>query len=554
MFDNSKPNVIIITDNTDVISMSRSLGPHKVAYCLRQAGFEVAVIHHASVFSIIEISQLLKNLVNEHTLFVGVNNFYYSSISDIIVHKHGGVELRQVEHGSLLPHGSAYNNHVKDIITTQNPNCKLVLGGVTAQDVAHNSIFDYVVVGYAEQSIVSLAKFLNGENIKLPPTYKSIHGHTIVNDSRAAGYDFSSSHMYYEDHDAILPEETLMLEVGRGCVFKCAFCSYPMNGKKKMDFIRSMELIRKEMVDNHDRFGITNYVIVDDTFNDSVDKCRMFSDMVKTLPFKISWWAYIRLDLLTAHPETIGYLFDSGLKAPYFGIETLNKKTASIVGKGGSREKLLNTIRAIKEKYTDSVSLHGNFIFGLPEESMESISTTAEYLLSKNNPLDSWRAYALNIRPSEKSYANGFLSDLDINYEKYGYTSLGSKESTGTLYTPGDRQEHGQMLWYNEHTDRNKIEEFTQDVDRLRKQNNPKISGQFAFYLSSLGVDIDSILNKKESDIDWYMLDQLKLSRSLEYKEKLFRELNVPYNKMDLTGILTYGELLKSKKLVELTC
>ena len=63
MFDNTKPNVIIISDKTEVLSMIKTAGPYKVASELRIAGFEVAVIHHLSCFSIDEIKHVLKNLI-----------------------------------------------------------------------------------------------------------------------------------------------------------------------------------------------------------------------------------------------------------------------------------------------------------------------------------------------------------------------------------------------------------------------------------------------------------------------------------------------------------
>jgi hypothetical protein len=43
MFDNTKPNIIIIADKTDMMSMIKTIGPYKVASELRNAGFEVAV-------------------------------------------------------------------------------------------------------------------------------------------------------------------------------------------------------------------------------------------------------------------------------------------------------------------------------------------------------------------------------------------------------------------------------------------------------------------------------------------------------------------------------
>jgi radical SAM superfamily enzyme YgiQ (UPF0313 family) len=39
--------------------------------------------------------------------------------------------------------------------------------------------------------------------------------------------------------------KVLPIEIARGCIFKCKFCSYPLNGKQNLDFryFSSMELI-----------------------------------------------------------------------------------------------------------------------------------------------------------------------------------------------------------------------------------------------------------------------------------------------------------------------
>lgn len=553
MFDKSRPNVILISDHTDIIPMSRTLGVHKVSYCLRQAGFEVAVIHYASVFSIKEILHMLTELVNENTLFVGINNFFYASIANPIVHHNGSVELRPAQPGSILPHGLEFNQTIKDLICQKNTKCKLVLGGPTAIDADYNSIFDYVIKGYAEQSVVQLAQSLSGRPVQFAQQYKSIYGPVIIDDSKAEGYDFSQSRMEYLDHDIIMPGETLLLEVARGCIFKCAFCSYPMNGKKKMDFIRSMNLIREELIDNYTRYQINNYVIVDDTFNDSVEKCRLFSDMVKTLPFKINLWAYIRLDLLAAHPETIDYLVDAGFRAMYFGIETLNPRTASVIGKGGDREKLFNTVKHIREKYHDRISMHGSFIFGLPHESMDSMNKTAEYLLSDKNPLHTWAGYPLNIRANNESLTQAFLSDLDINFEKHGYRDNKIDHAVSkSLYSPSRRGDRGQMNWSNEYTSSDEIEEFASSINKSRKQKDPNVAGQLAFYIASMGLNLDDFLFKRESQVDWYQLDKTKLARSVEYKIKLFEQLKITPNFLKLENIQTYSDLLRSNKLVEL--
>jgi hypothetical protein len=519
-----KPQIILLTDSTDIIAMSKSLGPYKIAHVLRQHGFEVAVISHLSTFSINEITHLLENLIDENTLFVGVNNFLYHKITDHITDNNGNLTLDAIEPGSILPHGKQYNQYIKNLVQSCNPKCKLVAGGPTADDLSHNDIFDYIVVGYAEISVVNLAQHLLNKNTPLEKSHRSIFGPTIVNDSKAESYNFSNCTMSYSDKDAILPGETLMLEVGRGCIFKCLFCSYPLNGKKKLDFIRDTKLLQDELLDNYHRFNITRYMFVDDTFNDSVEKCQMIYQISQQLPFKLEWQGYIRLDLLAAHPETIPWLFDSGLRGAFFGIETLNQKTGQIIGKGGSREKLINTARQIKNQYQNTVTLHGSFILGLPHEPIDSLHETGNFLLSDSNPFDSWTARPLIIRPTNRNYSSGFLSEIDQHYEKYGYRNLGSVDGDRQLKA-SMKEFFGAMIWENDQTSYKEMLKFSQQLMSGTKRKGD--SGSTAIMRAGLGVELDKLLNKDFNEIDWHYLDKLKFQRANEYKKKIFENFNI---------------------------
>ena len=545
MFDNTKPNCIIFSDRTDVLGMVKTMGPYKVASELRSAGFEVLVIHHLHVFSLNEIQHLLEHAVSDKTLFVGINNFFYGDLSQINQQSSGGVELGIIPPGAILPHGIEYNTEIKQLIKNKNPNCKLVLGGPTAYDNSDHAIFDYIVVGYAENSIVNLAQHLENTSVKLNKSYRSIYGPTVINDSKAEGYDFENCKLEYADHDGILPGETLTLEVARGCIFKCAFCSYPLNGKKKLDFIRSRDLILNELISNYNRFGTTRYIFCDDTFNDSVEKCRMIYEVSQQLPFKLEWWGYIRLDLLRAHPETIDWLFDSGLRSALFGIETLHPESAKIVGKGGDRDSLFAVVRKIKEKYGNTVNLHGTFIFGLPNESIESMQQTAEFLLNDNNPLDSWAVQPLNIKPANKNYSNDFLSAIDRDFAKFGYENLGEAHSKGKGMYTLIKYPTGQMIWKNQYTDYITVEALADEVKQIESvKNRNRVSGMGSFTFASLDLSLDDTLNALHTDINWNLLDRSKLKRSIMYKERMFNDANIPTVEFNEPGIDTFSQWL----------
>lgn len=551
MFDNTKPNVILFADNTDIISLKKSYGIYKVAHTLRQHGIQVAVIHHLSIFSVTEIFKILDTLISDKTLFVGVNNFYYADISTATQTSDGGAVLKNSSPGMIIPHGLDKNQPIKNFIKSKNPRCRLVLGGPAASDNSHNKFFDYIVLGYAEMSIVNLANHLIDPSVQLKQSYRSIFGPIIIDDSKAQGYNFSSCSMNYEDYDVIFSGETLMIEIARGCIFNCSFCSFPLNGKKKMDFVRSTDLLQQELIDNYEKFGVTRYVFCDDTVNDSPEKCKMLYELSQSLPFDLEWWGYIRLDLLAAHPETIDYLFKSGLRAAHFGIETFNSKSAAAIGKGGNREKLIATIQKIKDTYGDQVSLHGSFIFGLPYESIESMKQTEQFLLSENNPLDSWEVYALHIKPSNHSFNNQFLSDIDKNYTKYGYREIDqSSNDNKNIYAVS--RHAGTMIWENEHTNRLEVEKMVGDLhDYRQKHKIRKVTGQSAFYFAGAGADMSQVLNKSFGEIDWNKLDRLKIVRAIEYKTKLYDRLGINCDAELYQGFETFGQVLASKILLK---
>lgn len=516
-FNNTKPNIILISDFTDTIFLSKSFGSFKVACNLRQSGYEVAVLSHAHIFSYDEICNILKNLISDKTLFVGFNNMFYKSINQDKIQNdkdfEGGITYGEREIGAMLPHGKNLNIELKAYIKSLNPDCKLVLGGPTAHDGPLNKDFDYIVMGYADTSIVNLADHLSKQT-KLNKSHKSLFGMTIINDAKADGYDFVNSVMEYKDYDCILPGETLCLELSRGCIFKCSFCGYPLNGKKKLDYIKHEELIYSELMENYNRFGITRYYFLDDTFNDSKEKVEMIYNVSKRLPFKLEYWAYVRLDLLTAHPETIDMIFESGLRAPHFGIESFNKKSSSSIGKGMGKERLITTLNKIKNQWGDEVMLNASFIIGLPDDTEETLDDQYNDLFSGRTGLDTWGARELEIE-NKNTRPDIAVSDFAIAPEKFGYEIIGEVPKKNLLN------------WQNKDLTYNRCKELAIKYRRATRVNSEKISGLCSFEIASLGFDLAFSRNVKVLDLNWHTVDIQKQKRSVEYKEMFYKKFSI---------------------------
>ena len=138
-------------------------------------------------------------------------------------------------------------------------------------------------------------------------------------------FDFTTSKINWQKKHFINEREHLPIEIARGCIFKCKFCNYFLNGKKLWDFVKSPETLYDEMSSNFDKFGTTGYMYSDDTYNDSTEKIRVLKEQCyDKLPFNVEFSTYARADLIISNPEQLDILMESGLKAVLFGIETFN--------------------------------------------------------------------------------------------------------------------------------------------------------------------------------------------------------------------------------------
>lgn len=510
-FDNSKPNIILLSDDTNERYMMKSFGVYKVARELRIAGYEVAVIHHAHIFSVEEILDILGSIVSKQTLYIGFNNTFYNPIGwSGSAHEYKASLL-----GSMLPHGPIYNQVIKNTVYQINPNCKFVLGGAAADNGECNKDFDYIVIGYSDISAVNLADHLY-KGISLEKSKINKYGYIVINDAKAEDFDFCTRKMKYEEHDCIIPGETLFLEVARGCIFRCSFCSFPLNGKKKLDYIKHKELLVEELLENYNKYNVTRYLFLDDTFNDSKEKIELIYEISKELPFRLEFWAYIRLDLLTSRPETIDMIIDAGLRGCQFGIESLYPATQKAIGKGGKPEKQIETLRYIKSKYGDQVFLHASFIAGLPYEPKEKMIETYEFFLKeKDTLLDSAEVHPMaieDLRDTEKQ----FYSIISKNPKSFGIELL-SEKTYGVYYTD----------WFNGIMHFSEAQKIAKKYTQMFENEMNKIVPQDIFFLLSFGFDWSDFVEAKYASFNWDEVKRRKKVQTELYKN-LIREKIIP--------------------------
>lgn len=415
-------NVILFTDTVEFSVKSRGYGAHRLASHIRQNGYTCLVIDFSSAVTWDRYKEILELAIGPDTLAVGYSTTWMPfKLPDEGVRTRNpgegaGEDSYRMSIDSLV---TAFSNDNYrpwlELVKKLNPKTKTILGGAKI-DFYLNAPVDYCIVGIAETETIDLLDKLSGKNQRL-------FNRIIDHDRKAhnSNWDFRNSATEYTTFDLIQPQETLNLEISRGCMFKCAYCSYPLIGQKTKDYLKHPDIIHNELIKNYEQWGTTKYFIVDDTFNDSTEKMQMFTDISQSLPFKLQFWCYLRADLLAVHPEQIQLLKDAGIQETYFGIETFNPKTAKFIGKGMASDRIVETLYKCKEAWGADSYIAAGVIIGLPYETQASVQQAVDFFQRADCPVDLANTFPLSIIGNHDMVKYMYMSEIDRNYSKYGY-------------------------------------------------------------------------------------------------------------------------------------
>lgn len=413
------PRKFIDPDNK-VYNTMRAIGAYQIADVLRHHGYVVQVVDNFPLivnFNFDLVLNILTSHVDSKTLWIGFSStFFEDKIS----------QTDKIFENSILLNSDQIDQ-IKSIVYKKSPKCKFVLGGAKSWRKGGRNLINYYVEGYADDSVIELSRYLEGKNPFFQFIANNDGSRTISSDKNASNFDFANYKFKWHQSDYIFQNEVLPMEIARGCIFKCAYCSYPLNGKKKLDYIKDPAILREEFTRNYELYGITDYFYSDDTHNDNPLKLEILYDQVYSkINFKINFSAYLRLDLLKAHPHTIDLLKDSGLKSCFFGIESLNHESNKTVGKGAKQTTIINMLENLKYKWPN-VFKQAGFILGLPNDSKSTIKSWMDIVTEDDFPLDNLLINPLHIF-KDQGLDGYWFNDIENKPEKYGYTFTSNNE------------------------------------------------------------------------------------------------------------------------------
>ena len=415
--------IYILTDSPPATS-PRTIGAYRLATELRQSGYTVEVIDFLSEWTPEEVLQYIDS--GPIPLWIGFSSTF------------SGHSKHEIEGGPRAWPDKLTRFNEKDFwfFDEIKKRAITVIGGAKAERMKHIYTPDYVVTGYADAAIIAISDFLSGKINKLNYKKETINliyrdisyiSKTINCETMYPVTDASNIQTVFHETDYIQPNEVLPLEISRGCIFKCAFCAFPLNGKTKNDYVRPKEQLLEDIKTYQEKYKSNRYFFMDDTFNDTVEKMQLVKEVYDSVnPFE--FWAYGRLDLLAAKPEMMELVNKIGWKYFSFGVETFNRNAGKKIGKGADPEKLKATLTELKTIYPESWLLF-EMIIGLPGESKNSVEESVQWFLDNPSLWEEVHFKELSI-PNTK-YTT-WHSEMSKDPEKYGVQIIDSESLKGS--------------------------------------------------------------------------------------------------------------------------
>lgn len=488
-----KYDAIILTD-TKTPYRIRPLGAYVIANSLREEGYSCLVLDFFTDIKKEKLFSLLEKFIGNNTVFVGYSSSLFLNLN--LEFPFLGVEKK-------------YFVEINNFIKKLNDKTKIIFGGSYTPQLSEyclknkeNLGIDYLMHGYSESMIKDFMK--NHREQKSQKFSKKNFGlYEISYDYRGDSFNFCDEKFSWHNNDLIFENETLPLELSRGCIFKCKFCAYPLLGKNKNDltYLKREENIVNELLSNYDRFKTKNYFLIDDTFNERTDKLEILLRARDRAKLDLTFVGYNRLDLVHRFPEQISLFKDLNFKGHFFGIETLNYESAKLIGKGLKEKDALDTLLKIKKSMNDKVNIACGFIVGLPKENMKTFSEWFGRVLENDYLIDT-----IVVNPLFLSQTTHTKSEFFSNPEKYGYLFSETAQ------------------WKNEYWDSNECNEIVNHIREIidRKTERNKVSSFYSIGLSSLdGGNFDLTLNVPIKNIDTNFYATKHLERVEKYVDRL---------------------------------
>ncbi len=264
--------------------------------------------------------------------------------------------------------------------------------------------FDYAVRDFANgkplEEIGSVSYRKNGEVVHNPeaPQITDLDALPHVTDVYKRDLDVKRYNVPFLLHPFV------SLYTTRGCPAMCTFCLWPQTLSGHPWRKRSSDDVAREMAQAKEYWPwVKEFFFDDDTFN--IQKARTIELCEKLKPLNLTWSCTSRV---TTDFETLKAMRDSGCRLLIVGYESGDAQILKNIKKGATIERARQFTKDCRKL---GLTVHGDFILGLPGESRESIRRTIGF--AKELDVETIQVSVAHAYPGTELYdsmlQNGFL-------------------------------------------------------------------------------------------------------------------------------------------------
>ena len=176
-----------------------------------------------------------------------------------------------------------------------------------------------------------------------------------------------------------------------GCPYHCSFCCIQApfkSGEQVLGYKESVNSYRfwdpKTTVDQIGRlireYGVRNIKFADEMFVLNVRHVHGICDLIIERGYDVNIWAYARIDTVKG-ADTVEKLKRAGFNWLCFGVEAGSDRVRTDVDKRFDQDEIYKTIARVR---SGGINVLGNYIFGLPEDDLDTMQETLDMALDLN--------------------------------------------------------------------------------------------------------------------------------------------------------------------------
>lgn len=176
-----------------------------------------------------------------------------------------------------------------------------------------------------------------------------------------------------------------------GCPFHCNFCCIQApfrDGEEALGYssrtssyrLWSPQKVIKQIDILVNEYNVRNIKFADEIFLLNNKHVTEICDLIISRGYDLNIWAYARVDI--SNRDILHKMKLAGINWLGIGIESASSKVRDGINKSYSHQQLFKAIERIRE---ENIYIGGNYIFGLPEDDIESMKTTLDMALKINS-------------------------------------------------------------------------------------------------------------------------------------------------------------------------